>query len=216
MTDKTSRLKKTYPKVRVDRLDRLVAALEDMVWLPHAMAGDNLPVYEDVDDARGEKPYFDMSSWHEPVSAQTGVWTEYCGTAACIGGMVSALRMGRRKSATPGSHHQCFDVGVAEYLGISNDAAHEIILMYPYRDPKHVFLDREMELNDAVNTIHGGMAATRPRHAVAMLRHFRETGVVDWPRAVGLRRDLTALTQREIRLRKAEDRAAGLETPAHG
>ena len=110
-----------------------------------------------------------------------------CGTCACIGGFAYLLGDGRDAETPPASIK--FDEHFADFIGI------DYRTIKGWSTAKEICIPSDHRMSDV-----------RPRHAVALLERFLETGVVEWDRAMGINSRTGDPTNREMRERRREDR----------
>lgn len=92
--------------------------------------------------------------------------THPCGTSACIAGYAVILQRAER-GATAGTFHGWKDMG-AEWLGLSEPQAYALFTPQPFSNA--VGPDRLMRGREGVTL----------GEAIRVLKHLRETGLVDW------------------------------------
>ena len=95
-----------------------------------------------------------------------------CGTPACIAGWACWQFAGDRKAAW-GMHTLNL---LNEYLGLGADDA-----AYLFTPTAH--WDGEEHVEYDMQSLPGELGNITPRHAAACLRHYADTGVVDWEAA---------------------------------
>ena len=148
-------------------------------------------------DSESVRVCFSLSHWIDYVGAR-GFSRHSCGTAACISGFAHIMLEGDRgKSVRCGK-----DLGqenalksLAEFVGV----------------------ERPHALNMAMCRTEDGNDEVQPRHAVALLERFLDTGEIDWMHAMGRVKNWgkqgkgkTRLTEREEAMR-ARERALVLD-----
>ena len=240
MTESTERVgaHELHPNFNLKNARRLIAALRNAV--PEMVArerpmeingspatkGDLLNLRVDIACAEGQDP-----PKRVPVAYAQGTWASAlkdranhmhsCGTAACIAGFAWLLREKDRGSEVTVSefmkaggtslrkHPHAMEDVLAEFLGVSIGAA------------------KRMSAHTRVFFLHH---SPQPRHAVAMLEWFMETGEVDWWRASGFvergrrKRDWRGLrpwrrlewTDSEIRMQADDRRSVDAARAARG
>ena len=132
---------------------------------------------------------FSLVHWIEYIGAR-GFSRHSCGTAACISGFAHIMLRGDSgKSVRCGKElgQERALKSLGEFIGVERKHAREMAMC------------RTDDGNDAV----------QPRHAVALLERFLDTGEIEWRRAMGREKDWgrpgkTRLTEREEALREDE------------
>lgn len=120
-----------------------------------------LEIADDIERADKDMPEFNMLEffqWGMYYEVLPGNETNWCGTSACIAGLISVTKFGKYNFDMCVSH----SFRAREWLDID------------YEESRHLFygLGSISELEDITK-----------EEAVVCLRHFAKTGKVDWERA---------------------------------
>ena len=214
-----SKAKKLHPNLKVRNAKALIAEIRRAEWspgsgaLPPARTGDGSPLREPimrmdgsltVSGGGGKYPiYFDMCEWLQTVESNQHDDDSVCGTAACIAGFAYVLTF--RQEAIRGIPH---DATIAIFRKWRREMNGHwvygmVMILAKFLGVDYATAKRMSSLNDDMGfttCIDDSDSDVEPRHAVAMLEHFLETGKVDWNRAMGRQAD-GALTRAEDRRR---------------
>ena len=165
-----TKLKKRHPKAKVRNIKRLIEAIRKS---EHVSCARNMPEFDEMkipESKRYSSSDFSVAGGSIPVAFDHSLWVEsmysrgghFCGTAACVAGFAYILQA--RGGDLPGRRSRGISKSLAAFIGVNHKTAMRIS-----RGPAFSSNDRVW-----------------PRHAVALLENFLETGKVDWRHAFGV------------------------------
>lgn len=111
------------------------------------------------------------------ISKQEDAETHQCGTAACIGGYAALLAVSKGE-AKGGEQIQPV---ATRWLGFSPGTLRALFIPRSMHD-----LDRRLETNE----IPVSYSDVKRKHAVKVLKHLLDTGLIDWSKAGWSKREL--------------------------